>query len=57
MSETKDKILCATPTPGKAPTRIDRWKHDRVRTAILSVFPERGKCSAAATTSLNGKLA
>ena len=36
---TEDKILCETPTPGKKPTRIDRWKYDLIRTAILAVVP------------------
>jgi hypothetical protein len=34
-----EKVLVDTPTPGKQPTRIDRWKYDLVRTAILSVVP------------------
>ncbi len=38
MSNT-DKVLCQTRTPGKQPTRIDRWKYDLVRSAILSVVP------------------
>jgi hypothetical protein len=38
MSNT-DKVLCQTPTPGKQPTRIDRWKYDLVRSAILAVVP------------------
>ena len=38
MSNT-DKVLCQTPTPGKQPTRIERWKYDLVRSAILSVVP------------------
>ncbi len=38
MSNT-DKVLCQTPTPGKQPTRIERWKYDLIRSAILSVVP------------------
>ena len=34
-----DKVLCQTPTPGKQPTRIDRWKYDLVHSAILAVIP------------------
>jgi hypothetical protein len=34
-----EKVLVETPTPGKQPTRIDRWKYDLVREAILSVVP------------------
>lgn len=36
---SEDKVLCETPTPGKKPTRIDRWKYDAVRSAILSNLP------------------
>jgi hypothetical protein len=35
----KDKVLCSTPTPGKQPTPIDRWKYDLVRSAILAAVP------------------
>lgn len=35
----EEKILVETPTPGKQPTRIDKWKYDLVRDAILSVVP------------------
>jgi hypothetical protein len=34
-----DKVLCRTPTPGKKGTRIDRWKFDLLRKAILRVVP------------------
>ena len=34
-----EKVLVETPTPGKQPTRIDKWKYDLVREAILSVVP------------------
>ena len=37
-----DKVECHTPSPGKQPTRIDRWKYDVVRQAILKVVPRRG---------------
>jgi len=35
MSET---ILCRTPTPGKAPTRINTQRFDLYRAAILNVL-------------------
>ena len=35
----EDKVLCETPTPGKQPTRIDRWKYVLVHSAILAVVP------------------
>ena len=38
----EDKITCHTPTPGKKPTRIDVWKYDCVRAAILAVVPVEG---------------
>lgn len=31
-----EKVVCQTPTPGKKPTRIERWKYDAVRGAILA---------------------
>ena len=43
MNSTEDKVLCETPTPGKQPTRIDRWKYDLVRSAILQVVPADDK--------------
>lgn len=30
-----DRVVCRTPTPGGKPTRIERWKFDSVRGAIL----------------------
>lgn len=35
---TEEKVTCHTPTPGKQPVRIPRWKYDAVCTAILSVL-------------------
>ena len=37
---TDDKITCRTPTPGKKPTRILKWKYDLIRNAILNAVPE-----------------
>ena len=34
-----DRVVCRTPTPGKQPTRIERWKYDLVRAAILAAVP------------------
>jgi hypothetical protein len=42
MAKTRDAVVCRTPTPGKKPTRIDRWKFDAVRRAILAVLPKTG---------------
>ena len=39
IRQANDKIVCRTPTPGKLPTRIDRWKYDVVRAAILEAIP------------------
>ena len=36
----QDKIICETPTPGKQPTRIDKWKYEVIREAILKVVPK-----------------
>jgi len=38
-----EKAVCETPTPGKQSTRIDRWKYDAVRRAILEVVPAAGE--------------
>ncbi len=38
-----DKVLCETPSPGKQPTRIERWKYDLLRSAILAELPEKGE--------------
>ncbi|WP_018128514.1 DUF6958 family protein [Balneola vulgaris] len=37
-----EKIVCETPTPGKNSTRIDKWKYEAVRKAILKVVPTEG---------------
>lgn len=37
-----EKVVCETPTPGKKPTRIDRWKYDLIREAILDIVPAGG---------------
>lgn len=41
MKKTDDKVLCRTPTPGKKPTRIVRWKYDAIRKAILASLPKK----------------
>ncbi len=42
MEDNGEKVVCETPTPGKQSTRIDRWKYDLVRKAILQAVPKRG---------------
>lgn len=37
-----DKVVCQTPSPGKQPTRIARWKYDAIQKAILEVVPPDG---------------
>ena len=32
------RIVCETPTPGKKPTRIHRWKYDLLRGIILDIL-------------------
>ncbi|MEJ2157952.1 MAG: hypothetical protein P8X96_21695 [Desulfobacteraceae bacterium] len=39
----EEKVLCRTPTPGKKPVRIDLWKFDTVRRAILQAVPIEGE--------------
>ena len=34
-------MLCRTPTPGKRPVNITRWKYEAVRRAILAAVPEQ----------------
>lgn len=34
-----EQVSCATPTPGKQPMRIARWKYQRIREAGLNVVP------------------
>lgn len=41
MDPAVSKVICRTPTPGAKPTRIDSWKFDLIRRAVLeSVSPE-----------------
>jgi len=42
MTRGDEKILCRTPAPGKAPTRIPKWKYDAARAAILKVLQREG---------------
>src|SRR5262245_12369364 len=37
-----EKVTCRTPTPGKSPWRIDKWKYDLIRSAILKIVPRTG---------------
>jgi len=36
---SKRYVICETPTAGKTAKRIDRWKYDTVRKAILASLP------------------
>lgn len=38
----EERVVCETPTPGKRPTRIPRWKYELVRRAILESVPADG---------------
>jgi len=42
MSDQNEKVVCETPTPGKQPTRIDRWKYNAIRDAILAIVRASG---------------
>ena len=35
-----ERVVCNTPTPGKMPTRILRWKYDLIRQVILEIMAE-----------------
>lgn len=37
-----EQVVCETPRPARKPTRIDRWKYDAVRRAILRALEESG---------------
>jgi hypothetical protein len=51
-AEGNRKITCRTPTPGKQPTNIDRWKFDLVRSAILRVVFGEFEAAAARGTGI-----
>lgn len=36
----EERIVCKTPTPGKQPTRILKWKYDLVRDKILAIVDQ-----------------
>ena len=40
---SQEKVVCETPTPGKATTRIVRWKYELVAEAILKILPHTGE--------------
>jgi hypothetical protein len=42
MKQNLAKVLCLTPTKGKAATRIDKWKYVLVSEALLALIPETG---------------
>ena len=33
----EERVVCETPTPGKKPTRIHKWKYDLLRDVILDI--------------------
>jgi hypothetical protein len=40
---TEDRVICRTPTPDRQPTRVETWKFDTVRRAILASLPRDGE--------------
>ena len=34
------RVVCHTPTPGKKPTRIHKWKYDLLRGLILEILAQ-----------------
>ena len=43
MAKAEEKVLCHTPTPGKKPTNIVKWKYEAISRAILDVLPTEGE--------------
>lgn len=39
----EEKVTCETPTEGKKPTRILKWKYESVKRAILKAIPQSSK--------------
>ncbi|MBL8560058.1 MAG: hypothetical protein JNM47_15140 [Hyphomonadaceae bacterium] len=46
LRSSEDRVVCATPSPGKAPTRILRWKYEALRRAIRQVIVGAGSRGA-----------
>lgn len=42
-TKTDEKVVCENPVREKKPIRIDRWKYDAVRKAILSSLSRKGE--------------
>jgi len=42
MIKNDEKVVCENPAVGRKSTRIDRWKYDAVRKAIISVLSRTG---------------
>lgn len=40
MAQEQETVLCENPQPGKAPTRIPKWKYDAVELAIMAAARE-----------------
>lgn len=38
MKKETEKILCETPTPGKKPIFIDKWKYDLICNSIINIL-------------------
>lgn len=37
----EERVVCQTPTPGKKPTRIHKWKYDLLQGVILDIVGGR----------------
>lgn len=48
------RIVCHTPTPGKKPTRIHKWKYDMLRGIILDILD--GSADGVEFRSLSGLI-
>jgi hypothetical protein len=45
-ASSPDRVVCATPTPGKSSTSIPRWKYETVREAIRHAIVSAGSRGA-----------
>ncbi|MDQ8201832.1 hypothetical protein [Pelagicoccus sp. SDUM812003] len=41
MKHETVKVQCSTPTPGKKPTRILKWKYESISAAIIKILSAR----------------
>ena len=54
MNMNDARVVCHTPTPGKKPTRIHKWKYDLLRGIILDILD--GSVDGVEFRSLSGLI-